>query len=281
MGAGVATVLAMLLKKEYPGLEAFAYAPPGATLSRPLASAVDSFITSVVLGKDMVPRMSLPTIYALLGDMIDYSSRARVNKSSLLRRTFCCCLRTPTQDAVLHAEDDRPNAPLSDKYAEVKNQMAARLRLASQKAAEQEQAAMAGVTANAEGLEPAGESKADASADETKADAPSPAAPANPPPVTTSSTDHIKIAITPKMPDAPELDIIQAYRIMSAPGKRILHFIKQASHVTCLCSRREYLAVWSPTESFQEILVSHLMVHDHLPNRLLNVMNKYMEEAHL
>ena len=55
---------------EYPGVKCFAYAPPGATLSLPMAREVSSFVTSVVVGKDMVPRVSLPTVHALLGDVV-------------------------------------------------------------------------------------------------------------------------------------------------------------------------------------------------------------------
>jgi hypothetical protein len=39
-------------------------------MSVQLATAVSSFISSVVVGKDMVPRLSLPAIHALLGDVV-------------------------------------------------------------------------------------------------------------------------------------------------------------------------------------------------------------------
>ena len=44
-------------------------------------------------------------------------------------------------------------------------------------------------------------------------------------------------------------------------GKVVLHFVKQSTK-KCLgcCAKREYDAVWSPAESFQEIQVSGLMI---------------------
>ena len=54
----------------YPNLKCFAFSPPGATVSSQLSTAVSSFITPVVIGKDMVPRLSLPTVHALLGDVV-------------------------------------------------------------------------------------------------------------------------------------------------------------------------------------------------------------------
>jgi hypothetical protein len=67
-------------QKEYPGVKCFAYAPPGATMSAAMGVAVSSFITSVVVGKDMVPRLSLPTVHALLGDVVRFpQSCARID----------------------------------------------------------------------------------------------------------------------------------------------------------------------------------------------------------
>ena len=51
-------------------MKCYAFAPPGATMSVQLATAVSSFVSSVVIGKDMVPRLSLPAIHALLGDVV-------------------------------------------------------------------------------------------------------------------------------------------------------------------------------------------------------------------
>jgi hypothetical protein len=46
-----------------------------------------------------------------------------------------------------------------------------------------------------------------------------------------------------------------------AAGTRVLHFVKQSSRAwCCCCATRDYEVLWSPMESFHEILVSGLMV---------------------
>ena len=93
-----------------------AYAPPGATMSVPLARAVGSFVTSVVIGKDMVPRLSLPTVHSLLGDILSVAIRARVAKATILGRTLagsCCCGVGNSVPQLLYPTiDDAPHSRL-------------------------------------------------------------------------------------------------------------------------------------------------------------------------
>uniref|UniRef100_A0A1X7VJF4 sn-1-specific diacylglycerol lipase n=1 Tax=Amphimedon queenslandica TaxID=400682 RepID=A0A1X7VJF4_AMPQE len=58
-GAGVAALLSMLLKPVYPNLHCYAFSPPGGLISDAGISFTKSFITSVVLGTDLIPRLSL------------------------------------------------------------------------------------------------------------------------------------------------------------------------------------------------------------------------------
>ena len=84
----------LTLQAEYPAVKCFAYAPPGATLCRALARAVSSFVTSVVIGKDMVPRLSLPNVHALLGDVVSRSplDTAFFNRCDLFVVCIFVCL---------------------------------------------------------------------------------------------------------------------------------------------------------------------------------------------
>uniref|UniRef100_V9KDF3 Diacylglycerol lipase-beta n=1 Tax=Callorhinchus milii TaxID=7868 RepID=V9KDF3_CALMI len=59
LGAGAATILAIMLHKSYPGLKCYAFSPPGGLLSKTLADYTKDFIISVIVGKDFVPRLSL------------------------------------------------------------------------------------------------------------------------------------------------------------------------------------------------------------------------------
>ncbi|XP_063858266.1 diacylglycerol lipase-beta-like isoform X4 [Scylla paramamosain] len=65
LGAGTAVVVAALLKPRYPGLKCFAFSPPGGLCSKEFAQATQSFVMSVVVGDDLVPRLSLNSLHDL------------------------------------------------------------------------------------------------------------------------------------------------------------------------------------------------------------------------
>ncbi|XP_052059315.1 diacylglycerol lipase-beta-like [Mytilus californianus] len=65
LGAGTAALLAVLLKQSYPDLICFAYAPPGGLMSFEASQASQDYICSVVLGKDMITRLSIWSMYDL------------------------------------------------------------------------------------------------------------------------------------------------------------------------------------------------------------------------
>ncbi len=70
MGAGVATVMALKLKKAYPLVKCIAYSPPGGLISRDLATCTKSFVMSVIMGDDMVPRLSIHSIHSLKAEIL-------------------------------------------------------------------------------------------------------------------------------------------------------------------------------------------------------------------
>ncbi|MBN3294967.1 DGLA lipase, partial [Amia calva] len=59
LGAGTAAILSFLLRPQYPSLRCFSYSPPGGLLSEDAMEYSKEFVTSVVLGKDLVPRIGL------------------------------------------------------------------------------------------------------------------------------------------------------------------------------------------------------------------------------
>ncbi|XP_048118549.1 diacylglycerol lipase-alpha isoform X1 [Alosa alosa] len=59
LGAGTAAILSFLLRPHYPSLHCYAYSPPGGLLSEDAMEYSKEFCTSVVLGKDLVPRIGL------------------------------------------------------------------------------------------------------------------------------------------------------------------------------------------------------------------------------
>lgn len=62
LGAGAAALLAIMLRSSFPTLKCYAFSPPGGLLSKALAEYSQSFIISIILGKDLVPRLSLPNM---------------------------------------------------------------------------------------------------------------------------------------------------------------------------------------------------------------------------
>ncbi|KAM4716283.1 diacylglycerol lipase-beta [Anableps anableps] len=62
LGAGTAALLAILLRTSFPTLQCYSFSPPGGLLSKALVEYSKDFVVSVVLGKDLVPRLSIPNM---------------------------------------------------------------------------------------------------------------------------------------------------------------------------------------------------------------------------
>ncbi|XP_021375697.1 sn1-specific diacylglycerol lipase beta-like isoform X2 [Mizuhopecten yessoensis] len=59
LGAGAAALLAILLKPHFPDLICFTFSPPGGLLSHKASSCCSDYVCSVVLGRDLVPRLGI------------------------------------------------------------------------------------------------------------------------------------------------------------------------------------------------------------------------------
>ncbi|XP_049760285.1 diacylglycerol lipase-beta [Elephas maximus indicus] len=62
LGAGAAALLALMLKSAYPHVRCYAFSPPRGLLSKSLYEYSKSFIVSLVLGKDVIPRLSVTNL---------------------------------------------------------------------------------------------------------------------------------------------------------------------------------------------------------------------------
>ncbi|NWX51128.1 DGLB lipase, partial [Steatornis caripensis] len=62
LGGGTASVLAIMLRNSFPTLRCYAFSPPGGLLSKSLADYTKHFIVSVIVGKDLVARLSMPNM---------------------------------------------------------------------------------------------------------------------------------------------------------------------------------------------------------------------------
>jgi len=85
LGAGVATLLSLLLRKTYKNLKCLAYSPPGGLLTLKTALYCKEFLTSFILNNDMIPRLSRETMENLRDNTLSIVSRMKVSKSKILR----------------------------------------------------------------------------------------------------------------------------------------------------------------------------------------------------
>lgn len=85
LGAGAASILGILLRQYYTSLKCYCYSPPGGLLSMPAVEYTKSFTISVVVGKDVVPRIGLHQMEALRADLINAIKRSVDPKVDLIK----------------------------------------------------------------------------------------------------------------------------------------------------------------------------------------------------
>jgi sn1-specific diacylglycerol lipase len=78
LGAGVAARVACRLRSAGRAARCWAFAPPGGLVSRDFAACCVPFVTSVAVGKDAIPRLSLPTLDSLLDGAVVALARCAV-----------------------------------------------------------------------------------------------------------------------------------------------------------------------------------------------------------
>ncbi|CAL1616674.1 unnamed protein product [Knipowitschia caucasica] len=86
LGGGTAALLAVMLKNSYPTLKCYSFSPPGGLVSKALADYTKDFVVSVVVGKDLVPRLSLPNMEDLKRRILKIVSNCNKPKYSILLR---------------------------------------------------------------------------------------------------------------------------------------------------------------------------------------------------
>ncbi|DAZ93424.1 TPA: hypothetical protein N0F65_000075 [Lagenidium giganteum] len=103
---GTAVLLSIILRPRYPRLRCLAFSPPGCTMSKGLANRCDEFVTSIVVGYDIVACSSLNSAEDLRDQVIDLISRSKVGKSEILRQVVAW--KKPHE--LLHEESNYGNS---------------------------------------------------------------------------------------------------------------------------------------------------------------------------
>ncbi|XP_059158872.1 diacylglycerol lipase-beta-like isoform X2 [Physella acuta] len=101
LGAGVAAILSVLLRPQYPDLICFSFSPPGGLMSASASKYTREFVCSVVVDKDIVPRLGMYTLTDLKVKILQALCETNKPKYRILA-TGClrllCCL-TPSGDS--------------------------------------------------------------------------------------------------------------------------------------------------------------------------------------
>ena len=109
LGAGAAILLSLMLKRDFPALRCLAYGTPGGLLSPRLAEATKAWTTTYIVGRDLVPRLSLDSVYALRDDLLRLLARCRANKNAVLRSVLDKDARA-TVERLLYPPGEEPRS---------------------------------------------------------------------------------------------------------------------------------------------------------------------------
>mmetsp|Transcript_16562 Transcript_16562/g.21926 ORF Transcript_16562/g.21926 Transcript_16562/m.21926 type:complete len:764 (+) Transcript_16562:183-2474(+) len=105
LGAGCAVMCSLMLLREYPHLQCLAYSPPGGLVSEGLAERCKDFVHSVVLGTEIVPRMSFHSMEKIRHDILSLIGRCKVSKTAV---TASILDRDADPKTLLYPEDMTP-----------------------------------------------------------------------------------------------------------------------------------------------------------------------------
>ncbi|NXT26111.1 DGLB lipase, partial [Syrrhaptes paradoxus] len=86
LGGGTASILAIMLRNSFPTLRCYAFSPPGGLLSKSLADYTKHFIVSVIVGKDLVARLSMPNMEDLKRRIVRIVANCNKPKYQILLR---------------------------------------------------------------------------------------------------------------------------------------------------------------------------------------------------
>lgn len=98
----------MLLRPAYPSLVSFAYGAPGSVFDEKSSRAIQPFVTSVILGKDLVGSLSVKNLSTLRSKVLDALIRCKVNKNIVMRALFE--ERAHDLDALMYAPGSEPDS---------------------------------------------------------------------------------------------------------------------------------------------------------------------------
>nr|XP_039254691.1 diacylglycerol lipase-alpha-like isoform X1 [Styela clava] len=89
LGAGIASILAILLHPIYRNLKCYAFSPPGGLLSHSAVMASKDYIHTLIFGKDIVPRAGLSQLESLRNEVLDLLKHTKTPKYQIILGNLC------------------------------------------------------------------------------------------------------------------------------------------------------------------------------------------------
>lgn len=80
LGGGIAAILGMMHRNCYPNLHVYAYCPPGCTASVNVLLECEEYVTSIVVGNDLVPRIRDANFEIFRFEFLEMLARIKVSK---------------------------------------------------------------------------------------------------------------------------------------------------------------------------------------------------------
>ena len=102
-------MLSLMLRPSFPNLKCFAYEPPGCIFDDKLCGKAKEWITSIVRGDDVVPRLTQPNLECLRDEFFDVVAQIKVPKIVAFRdvRTPCPQSHLVTRNASMLCQKAR------------------------------------------------------------------------------------------------------------------------------------------------------------------------------
>lgn len=89
LGAGVAAILGILLRQQYPNLKVYLYSAPGGLLSLPVVEYTKQFSTTVFLGNDVVQRLGIAQYERLRYCALHCLKNSNLQRGQLMSKFLC------------------------------------------------------------------------------------------------------------------------------------------------------------------------------------------------
>ncbi|XP_033123778.1 sn1-specific diacylglycerol lipase beta-like [Anneissia japonica] len=241
LGGGAAAILAILLKPQWPNVQCYAFASPGGLVSSVAVEYSRSFVTTVILGSDLISRMSLESLDDIKLQLIKVFMETDKSKIKLLTQA---CINGMCGDDSADLNDCDRMAVITDE--DNQNYFEQYDHMIGDVAFDAEENSSLYQRNNYHGN---GDHNSDADDDVDASFA-------------ADDEDENKFLYLPG----------QILWI-----KKISEGIERSS----CCGRRHFVATWAKHADFSSILVKPSMITDHIPHNLMNAMRDIITNQQL